>query len=101
MARGGPAAAAAGWAEWAELPPEQARVGLVHAVSNIAAVSLHAASLAARLRGRDAHGRLLSVAGRRPSAPAARSAGTWPIGIRPAPTTPRPYSTWSRRGGPA
>ncbi|GGT29942.1 MULTISPECIES: Rieske 2Fe-2S domain-containing protein [Streptomyces] len=62
LAAAGPAAVA-GWADWAELPPEQSRVGLVHAASNIAAVSLYAASLAARLRGRHVRGRLLSTAG--------------------------------------
>ncbi|MGW5849122.1 Rieske 2Fe-2S domain-containing protein [Streptomyces sp. NPDC055254] len=56
-------AAVAGWTDWAELPPEQSRVGLVHAVANIGAVSLYAASLTARLRGRPVKGRLLAVAG--------------------------------------
>ncbi|WP_073917913.1 DUF2231 domain-containing protein [Streptomyces sp. CB00455] len=51
-------AAVAGWADWADLPPEQARVGLAHAVSNVAAVACFSVSLAARLRGRTAKGRL-------------------------------------------
>ncbi|MEU3727414.1 Rieske (2Fe-2S) protein [Streptomyces sp. NPDC031705] len=56
-------AAVAGWADWAELPPEQARVGLVHAAANLAGVSFYAASLTARLRGRQLRGRLLAAAG--------------------------------------
>ncbi|MEU1536432.1 DUF2231 domain-containing protein [Streptomyces fagopyri] len=56
-------AAVAGWADWADLPPEQARVGLVHAVSNVAAVACYTASLAARLRGHSAKGRLWSLGG--------------------------------------
>ncbi|MFD5421253.1 Rieske 2Fe-2S domain-containing protein [Streptomyces sp. NPDC127069] len=56
-------AAAAGWADWAELPPEQARTGLVHALANTAGVALYAASLYARARGRDLRGRALALAG--------------------------------------
>ncbi|GAA3066864.1 hypothetical protein GCM10020254_08070 [Streptomyces goshikiensis] len=44
-------AAAAGWADWAELPPRQARVGVAHAAANAAAVACYAISLADRLRG--------------------------------------------------
>ncbi|MFE9929784.1 DUF2231 domain-containing protein [Streptomyces sp. NPDC005533] len=56
-------AAIAGWADWADLPPEQARVGLAHVASNAAAVTCYALSLTARLRGRTAKGRLWSLAG--------------------------------------
>ncbi|MFI8278210.1 DUF2231 domain-containing protein [Streptomyces sp. NPDC085929] len=56
-------AAIAGWTDWADLPPEQARVGLAHAVSNVAAVACYTASLTARLRGRSAKGRLWSWGG--------------------------------------
>ncbi|MFE0602473.1 DUF2231 domain-containing protein [Streptomyces sp. NPDC058892] len=56
-------AAIAGWADWADLPPEQARTGLAHAVSNAAAVSCYAVSLAARLSGHPAKGRLWGWAG--------------------------------------
>ncbi|GHE64809.1 hypothetical protein CP980_32415 [Streptomyces vinaceus] len=56
-------AAMAGWADWADLPPEQARVGLAHAASNAAAVVCYAASLASRLQGRSAKGRLWSLGG--------------------------------------
>ncbi len=56
-------AAAAGWTDWAELPPEQSRTGLVHAAANLTAVSLYAASLTARLRGRHGKGRILALAG--------------------------------------
>jgi nitrite reductase/ring-hydroxylating ferredoxin subunit/uncharacterized membrane protein len=56
-------AALAGWADWAELHPQQARVGLLHAGVNIAGIALYAASLAQRLRGRGAAGRALGFAG--------------------------------------
>ncbi|MFG2311521.1 DUF2231 domain-containing protein [Streptomyces sp. NPDC048566] len=56
-------AALAGWADWAELPPDQARVGLVHAVANAAATACYAVSLSARLRGHGAKGRLWSLGG--------------------------------------
>ncbi|WP_412075799.1 DUF2231 domain-containing protein [Streptomyces xanthophaeus] len=56
-------AAVAGWVDWADLPPEQARVGLAHAVSNVAAVVCYAASLRGRLHGRSAKGRLWSLGG--------------------------------------
>ncbi|MEU9182333.1 DUF2231 domain-containing protein [Streptomyces sp. NPDC048550] len=56
-------AAVAGWVDWADLPPEQARVGLAHAASNVAALACYTASLAARLRGRSARGRLWALSG--------------------------------------
>ncbi|UCM91998.1 Rieske 2Fe-2S domain-containing protein [Streptomyces marincola] len=56
-------AAVAGWADWADLRKPQARVGLVHAAANSAAVALYGASLAARLRGRRVAGRGLGFAG--------------------------------------
>ncbi|MFD4243940.1 DUF2231 domain-containing protein [Streptomyces sp. NPDC058525] len=56
-------AAIAGWVDWADLPPEQARVGLAHALSNGVAVGCHTMSLTARLRGRGLKGRLWSWAG--------------------------------------
>ncbi|MCX4807653.1 hypothetical protein OG594_39675 [Streptomyces sp. NBC_01214] len=56
-------AAVAGWVDWADLPPEQARVGLAHAASNAAAVACYAVSLTSRLRGRPAKGRLWSLGG--------------------------------------
>ncbi|MGP4113404.1 Rieske 2Fe-2S domain-containing protein [Streptomyces sp. 4N509B] len=56
-------AAVAGWTDWAELHREQRRVGLVHAVSNLAAVSLFAGSFVARGRGRQGVGKALSTAG--------------------------------------
>lgn len=56
-------AAAAGWSDWAEMRRPQMRVGLVHAAANIAAVSLYAGSLVARLRGRRMRGRTLGFAG--------------------------------------
>ncbi|MGW6744984.1 Rieske 2Fe-2S domain-containing protein [Streptomyces sp. NPDC055025] len=60
LAGAGPAALA-GWADWAELEKEQARVGLAHAALNTLALSCYAGSLAMRLTGR--RGRLLALAG--------------------------------------
>ncbi|MFJ7967705.1 DUF2231 domain-containing protein [Streptomyces sp. NPDC096324] len=56
-------AAITGWVDWADLPPEQARVGLLHAVANVTAVALFAASLTARLRHHSAKGRLWALGG--------------------------------------
>ncbi|WP_405463047.1 Rieske (2Fe-2S) protein [Streptomyces jietaisiensis] len=56
-------AALAGWVDWAELHREQMRVGLVHAAANVAGIGLYAGSLTARLRGREALGRTLGLAG--------------------------------------
>ncbi|MFJ4693023.1 Rieske 2Fe-2S domain-containing protein [Streptomyces sp. NPDC088766] len=56
-------AALAGAVDWAELHREQTRVGLVHAVANLAAVGLYAASLTCRLRGRPAAGRTYGFLG--------------------------------------
>jgi nitrite reductase/ring-hydroxylating ferredoxin subunit len=56
-------AAVAGWVDWAELHRQQMRVGVVHAAANVTAVALYAGSLTARLRGREALGRALSLAG--------------------------------------
>ena len=52
-----------GWAEWSELGPRDKRVGLVHAVSNGAAIGLYAASWLARRRGRHHRGVGLALAG--------------------------------------
>lgn len=56
-------AIAAGWNDWAEQAPEQRRVGLVHATTNAVALALYAASLGARLRGRQNTGRALGYLG--------------------------------------
>ncbi|MEU6314161.1 DUF2231 domain-containing protein [Streptomyces sp. NPDC047014] len=56
-------AAVAGWVDWAEMPPEEARVGLAHVLSNAVAVTCYAVSLSHRLTGRTATGRLWSWAG--------------------------------------
>ncbi|WP_392567612.1 Rieske 2Fe-2S domain-containing protein [Actinacidiphila glaucinigra] len=56
-------AALAGWVDWAEQRPRQARVGLVHATANIAAVTAYAASLAYRIKGRPVLGRALGFGG--------------------------------------
>jgi uncharacterized membrane protein len=56
--------AASGWSDWSEtLTPEQRRVGLVHAATNIAAASLFSVSLLRRREGRRGSGKLLSLAG--------------------------------------
>ncbi|MFC5182926.1 Rieske 2Fe-2S domain-containing protein [Actinomadura harenae] len=52
-----------GFADWSALHREQQRVGLVHALGTAAASTLYGASLVARLRGRDAAGRTLGLAG--------------------------------------
>ena len=62
LAGAGPAAIA-GWVDWAELRPEQARVGLAHALANVATVACYAVSLTARLGGRPAKGVLWSLGG--------------------------------------
>lgn len=56
--------AVTGWAEWGGISrrPER-RVGVVHAVANVAAVVAYAASWRARRRGQDAKGRNLALAG--------------------------------------
>jgi len=56
-------AAAAGLADYASLHREQQRVGLVHAASGVSASALFAASLFARMAGRDNGGRLLALGG--------------------------------------
>ncbi|WP_053850155.1 Rieske 2Fe-2S domain-containing protein [Streptomyces sp. NRRL B-24085] len=56
-------AALTGAVDWAELQRPQMRVGLVHAVSNTAAVGLYTASLACRLTGRARAGRTLGFLG--------------------------------------
>lgn len=55
--------AAAGLTDWSSLHREQQRVGFVHMLTNVTALGLFSASLAARLSGRERAGRLLSFAG--------------------------------------
>jgi nitrite reductase/ring-hydroxylating ferredoxin subunit/uncharacterized membrane protein len=50
-----------GWADWADLHPQQQRVGLVHAAANGVAVALQAASWRARRNGAQVRGVGLSV----------------------------------------
>ena len=52
-----------GWAEWSLAGPSAKRVGLVHAVTNGAAISVYAASWFARRRGQHGRGVRLAVAG--------------------------------------
>ncbi|MEU8591701.1 Rieske 2Fe-2S domain-containing protein [Streptomyces sp. NPDC048664] len=56
-------AALSGWVDWAEQRPRQSRVGLVHAATNLAAVTVYACSLAARFQGRGLLGRALGFGG--------------------------------------
>ncbi|MGG5259817.1 DUF2231 domain-containing protein [Phycicoccus avicenniae] len=52
-----------GWAEWSGSGRREQRVGLVHAVTNGAAIGLYAASFVARRRGRHGAGAGLALAG--------------------------------------
>lgn len=52
-----------GWAEWSAAGSRDRRVGLVHAVTNAAAISVYAASWIARRRGRHGTGARLALAG--------------------------------------
>lgn len=54
---------ATGAADWSELFEPEQRAGAVHALANVAATGLYAASLVARLRGRRAKGVALGMAG--------------------------------------
>lgn len=53
----------AGWLDWAELPVEKRRAGLVHAVTSASATAVYGLSCLARIRGRSARGRMLGFAG--------------------------------------
>lgn len=55
--------AAAGLADWSELNRPERRSGAVHAVANLAATALYAASYLARRRGRRGRGVALGMAG--------------------------------------
>ena len=52
-----------GWAEWSATGPRDKRVGLVHAVTNGAAIGVYAASWMARRRGEHGKGVRLALAG--------------------------------------
>ncbi|MBP2707270.1 Rieske (2Fe-2S) protein [Microbispora sp. RL4-1S] len=56
-------AAAAGLTDWSVLHREQQRVGLVHALTNVAAAALYTGSLMMRVAGRERIGRTLAYAG--------------------------------------
>jgi nitrite reductase/ring-hydroxylating ferredoxin subunit/uncharacterized membrane protein len=56
-------AVAAGWLDWSQMTKDRRRVGLVHAGANAISVGLYAASLVARLRGRNTRGKALGFAG--------------------------------------
>lgn len=52
-----------GWAEWSEAGPRDKRVGLAHAVTNVLAIGVYAASWRARHQGRHGAGAGLALAG--------------------------------------
>lgn len=54
--------AVSGWTDWSRTDTQQQRVGLVHAVANISAVSLFTLSLRQRRQDRRNVGKLLSLA---------------------------------------
>ena len=56
-----PPTMAAGWADWSESNPDQQRVGLVHAATNVVAITCYGRALVLRARGR--RGRLPSLVG--------------------------------------
>jgi len=56
-------AAAAGLVDWADLHPQQQRVGLVHAASNSVGLACYGASLVARMRRRPLSARALGLVG--------------------------------------
>ena len=60
---GAPPAFAAGWTDWSEMTKDRRRVGLVHASTNAVAIGLYIGSLAARLSGNTARGKVLAFAG--------------------------------------
>jgi len=62
LASAGPATVT-GWADWSEMHEQQQRVGLVHAATNVAGLTAYGLSLAARLRGDEARGRVLGWTG--------------------------------------
>lgn len=55
--------AAAGLADWVDTIGAERRVGLVHAAGNVAAVAAYCGSFAARVRGDNRRGKVLSFAG--------------------------------------
>ena len=55
--------AAAGLADWSELNKPERRSGAIHAIANLAATALYAASYVARRRGRRGRGVFLGMAG--------------------------------------
>jgi nitrite reductase/ring-hydroxylating ferredoxin subunit/uncharacterized membrane protein len=60
---GAVASAASGLADWSDTHGEQRRVGLIHALLNIAGVTMYSASLLSRIGGHRSTGKLLSGAG--------------------------------------
>lgn len=55
--------ALSGAADWSDTYGEETRIGLVHALANVAALGLYCASLVARRTGRRGRGRALALAG--------------------------------------
>lgn len=69
-------AAATGVTDWQDIDPPARRIGLVHALINIASVGFFAGSLVARRSGKRATGRSLAVLGYALSVTAARLGGS-------------------------
>ena len=92
-------AAAAGFADWSSLHREQQRVGPVHAASGAGASALFAASLWARMAGRDNGGRLLALGGLAAVTTGGFLAGTWRSASARAPVTPSRSRTSPRSAG--
>ena len=69
-------AAVTGVTDWQDIDPPARRIGLVHALINVASVGLFAGSLLARRRGKRTTGRSLAALGYAMSATAARLGGS-------------------------
>lgn len=88
--------AAAGLVDWSEMGPRRQRVGVVHAVGNLAATALYGASFLARIRGRRGRGILLGWAGAAAATAGAYLGGHLAFGTRQAAlpvTTPDALAT--------
>jgi nitrite reductase/ring-hydroxylating ferredoxin subunit/uncharacterized membrane protein len=74
-------AAATGTADWRDLIGEERRIATVHALLNVAGLTLNAASLAQRVRGNRTAGRALSATALAISATAAHLGGELSFGL--------------------
>jgi nitrite reductase/ring-hydroxylating ferredoxin subunit/uncharacterized membrane protein len=74
-------AAATGTADWRDLIGEERRIATVHALLNVAGLTLNVASLVQRARGKRGSGRALSAAALAISGPAAHLGGELSFGL--------------------